>query len=105
VLSKARVTAVPDLNVGTPKELVFAIRNAQADVGLVYRTSAVAARKQGKVEYVGIPSASTVVVPYLVVTVVHGEATDQLTHYMQTASSVPNLLAQAGLAPLPGDPQ
>lgn len=105
VLGKARVTASPDVTVDSPKDLVQQVAAAQADSGLVLRSDAVGPRQKGKVEYVAIPSASVVEVPYMMVTVVPGAGADIFTHYVATSSGVPKILAQAGLAPLPGDPQ
>jgi molybdate transport system substrate-binding protein len=104
VLAEAGVTAVPDLTVPSSKELLRAVSSASADAGLVHRTDAVAARKKGNIEYVGIPTASQVDVPYQVVIVRHGGAADRFTQFMQSSTSVQKLLADTGLAPLPGDP-
>ncbi len=75
------------------------------DAGLLYRTDAVHARQKGLVEYVKIPTRSQVNVQYQIAIVRHGEAADSFINYIQTSGSVPTILAQNGLAPLPGDRQ
>jgi molybdate transport system substrate-binding protein len=105
VLINARVTASPDVTVPDPKALLQLIAAAGADAGLVYRTDAVKARQRGLVSYVGIPTKTQVNVPYQFAVIRHGEAADGFLHYVETSSGVPKILAQAGLAPLAGDPQ
>jgi molybdate transport system substrate-binding protein len=105
VLANAGVSALPDVNDPAPKTLLSRVADGALDVALLYRTQAVRHRQKGLVDYVAIPTNQRNSVGYQIAMARPGEAVDKFTRYVETGGNTQKILAQAGLAPLEGDPQ
>ena len=103
VLAKAHVTASPDKNEPDPRSMTVDVANGTVDAGLLYRSQAVSAHKNGYVDYVKIPTPSSIESQYQIAIIRHGDAVDTFIDFIKTSPGVPMILAQSGLAPLPAD--
>jgi molybdate transport system substrate-binding protein len=103
VLAKARVTAQPDKTEPDPKSLAVDVANGTVDAGLLYRSQAVSAHKNGYIDYLKIPTPSSIESQYQIAIIRHGEAVDAFIDFIKTSPGVPMILAQSGLGPLPAD--
>jgi ABC-type molybdate transport system substrate-binding protein len=103
VLAKARVTAQPDKTEPDPKSMTVDVANGTVDVGLLYRSQAVPAHKNGYVDYVKIPTPSSTESQYQIAIIRHGAAVDTFIDFVKNSPGVPMIRAQSGLGPLPAD--
>lgn len=99
ILEKARIQPLPDVTAPNASTLLDQIESGAVDVGLLWRSQTAKAEKQGRVSTVSLPERSTSVVPFRIVQVRAGDASQAFLTLVKEGRQVKTALRNAGLAP------
>jgi molybdate transport system substrate-binding protein len=105
VIANMRMPAVPDTNEPDAATLIRKVAEGQLDAGIVYRSEAAKAVREGRVEVVEIPSLANVETDLQFLVIRPGSAVDQFTRYLARSGKVKTALQDAGLTETPAAPQ